>query len=159
MNVFSQLLNHVLRFVIQLFKRVPTLYFSKKICRASDGSLWVKLVNRSRVIGKHLEFELCVVTARKGVEQATRLVMPNPLILEIAPYDPNDTTASYAIRFVLPKDLERHWINDNVSFLRLKVNVFNNDQTKSKLYEKIYRYKSAIVTGRFETGLSTRIVK
>lgn len=141
----------------------PKLIISDKIAKNAKDEYRVKIVNLSKFYVTNVFIQVQLVTVCNGnggnILNVINLDIPYKMIQIIAPYDRSDTNATYAVRFVLPQNLESLWENDEHTNLKLVIYCSNEHNNSSKLYEKIYYKKhDSIKRGEFEFGKSVRII-
>ncbi|HIW82628.1 MAG TPA: hypothetical protein H9742_14100 [Candidatus Acetatifactor stercoripullorum] len=144
------------------WNKKPKLLISNQIAKNLKNEYRIKIVNLSNFYVTNVFIQVHLVTVSNGdggnILNVINLDIPYKTIQIIAPYDDKDVNASYAIRFVLPKNLETLWENDDHTYLKLVTYCSNEHNNSSKLYEKIYYKKSnSIKNGEFEFGKSINI--
>ena len=145
------------------WNKKPKLLISNQIAKNLKSEYRIKIVNLSNFYVTNVFIQVQLVTASNGnggnILNVVNLDIPYKTIQIIAPYDNKDVNAAYAIRFVLPKDLENLWKNDTHTYLKLVIYCSNEHNNSSKLYEKIYHKKNdSIKNGEFEFGKSISII-
>ena len=147
---------------IYYWNKKPKLLISNQIAKNTKDEYRIKVVNLSNFYVTNVLIQLQLVTVRNGnggnILSVVNLDIPYKAIQIIAPYNENDSNASYAIRFGLPKNLDDLWENDDHTYLKLVIYCSNEHNNSSKLYEKIYyKKKDRIKNGEFSFGRSTAI--
>lgn len=165
-SIVSGIISGIIASVLLNFyywNKSPKLLISHKIARNAKGEYRVKIVNLSKFYVTNIIIQVQLITVCNGnggnILNVINLDIPYKMIQIIAPYDKNDVNAAYAVRFVLPKDLENVWKNDEHTNLKLAIYCSNEHNNSSKLYEKIYYKKhDSIKDGEFEFGKSVEII-
>lgn len=145
------------------WNKKPKLLISNQIAKNFKSEYRIKVVNLSSFYVTNVFIQVQLVTVSNGnggnILNVTNLDIPYKTIQIIAPYNDKDVNASYAIRFVLPKNLETLWKEDTHTYLKLVLYCSNEHNNSSKLYEKVYYKKNdSIKSGEFEFGKSISIV-
>lgn len=160
-GIISGLISSILIFGFWQIQK-PRLEISKEIAKNSKGEFRVKIVNKTSRYISNIIIRLQVVKRTNGhngdVYNTYNLQLPHSEIMLINPRKDIKKNLDYAIRFVLPKDLEKHWADDTHTSLKLTVHCSNGFNTANKIYEQYYYRKSVIKNGEFECGDSMRIV-
>lgn len=141
----------------------PRLMISNEIAKNDKGEYRIKIINKSKKYIRNVIFRLQLVTntnaANGYVFNTYNLELPYPEILMIGPYEKKSEKAEYAIRIVLPKDMEKYWIEDIYTHLKLIVHCSNELNTASRTYEQKFYKKSCIKNGEFAWGDSMEITE
>lgn len=145
------------------WNKTPRLIISDQIAKNNKKEYRVKIVNLSRFFITNISIDAQLVTVCNGnggnILNVVNLDLPYKKLQVIAPYDKKDVNAMYAIRVVLPKELEAIWSNDDHTNLKLVIYCSNEHNNASKLYEKTYyKRNDSIKKGEFEFGKSLRII-
>ena len=161
-GIVSGLISSVLIFGFWQIQK-PRLEISKDIAKNSKGEFRVKIVNKTSRYISNVIIRLQVVKRTNGhngdVYNTYNLQLPYSEIMLINPRKDTKKNTDYAIRFVLPKDLEKHWVDDTHTSLKLIIHCSNEFNTASKTYEQYYHRKSTIKNGEFVCGDSMRILE
>ncbi len=147
---------------IYYWRKSPKLLISKQIAKNKKGEYRVKVVNLSKFYVTNVFVQMQLITISNGnggtILNVKNIDIPYKVIKVIAPFDKKDINATYAIRFVIPNDLEQIWENDMQTNLKLLIYCSNEHNNSSKLYEQTYyRKEDSIKDGEFEFGKSTQI--
>ncbi len=121
-----------------------------------------KIVNKSKHYVKNVKVFLEVVTRDNGSGGAILSTKPIHVLRRdvsfIEPFDKNDKEAPYAIRFRIDGDLDKIWVEDNKSYLRLRFYCESEFNGTGKLFTQDYSKKTSIKEGEFKFGESCEIV-
>lgn len=166
LSIFSGIVSGIISSIllnVYYWNKKPKLLISNQIAKNCKSEYRIKIVNLSNFYVTNVFIQVQLVTVSNGnggnILNVVNLDIPYKVIQIIAPYDDKDVNASYAIRFVLPKELETLWENDTHTYLKLVIYCSNEHNNASKLYEKIYYKKNdSIKNGEFEFGKSVRII-
>lgn len=139
----------------------PKLLISNQISKNEKGEYRIKIINKSKFYVTNVFIQLQLVTVSNGnggnILKAINLDIPYKMLQIIDRYDKNNLNAPYAIRFVISKNLEEIWKEDEHTYLKLIVYCSNEHNNASKLYEYIYHKKQCIKNGNFKFGDSLEI--
>lgn len=139
----------------------PKLSISDDISKNEKGEYRIKIVNKSNFYVTNIFIQVQLVKISNGnggnILNVVNLDIPYQKLQIIDPYDKTNLNAPYAVRFVLPKDLETKWNEDINTYLKLIIYCSNEHNNSSKLYEHIYHKKSCIKNGNFKFGDSLDI--
>ncbi len=139
----------------------PKLEISNDISKNEKGEYRIKIINKSKfyVTNIFIQVQLVKISIGNGgnILNAINLDIPYKKLQIIDPYDKNNLNAPYAIRFVLPSNLEELWKEDTNTYLKLIIYCSNEHNNASKLYEHIYYKKTCIKNGNFKFGESLEI--
>lgn len=154
--IATLLLNHY------YWNQKPKLIISDHIAKNSKNEYRLKIVNKSKFYVTNVFIQVQLVTTVNGnggyILNAINLDIPYKMLQIISPYDENDQSHAYAIRFVISRDLENIWKEDNNTYLKLIIYCSNEHNNASKLYEmKYYKKESCIKYGEFKIGESMDI--
>lgn len=120
-----------------------------------------KIVNMSKHYVKNVKVFLEVVTRDNGNGGVILSTKPIQVLRKdvtfIEPHNKNDADASYAIRYRIDGDLEKLWLDDTTSFLRLRFYCESEFNGTGKLFTQNYSKKSSIKEGEFNFGDSCEI--
>lgn len=160
-GVVSGLISTLIVFIYWQIRK-PNLKISKEIAKNKKGEYRVKIVNKSHLYATNLRFQLLSVSVSNGngalIYNVVEYKMPYAEIMQIAPYKRKDKEGKYAIRFVLPRDFNENWKDDNRTNIRLVVYCANEYNTSSKVFEQVYYKKDCIKNGVFDCNESMRII-
>ena len=76
----------------------------------------------------------------------------------VAPYDPKDIEARYAVRLRFENDLEDLWKDPNHTALEISIYCENEMNGVGKVFRKVYSTKRSILEGTYKTGKSTELI-
>lgn len=153
--IASVILNHY------YWNKKPKILVSDYIAKNDKNECRIKFINKSKFYVTNVIIQLQLVTVTNGdggiILNSYNLDIPYSKIQFVCPYDKHDKNAAYAIRFVLPKNLEELWKDDNSTSLKLIIYCSNEHNNASKLIEHTYHKKNCIKKGEFEFGTSLEI--
>lgn len=139
----------------------PKLLVSDYISKNNKEEYRIKIINKSKFYITNIFIQVQLITVTNGdggnILNAINLDIPYKKLQIIDPYDKTSQNAPYAVRFVLPKNLEEIWKDDEHTYLKLIIYCSNEHNNASKLYEHIYYKKKCIKDGNFKYGDSLEI--
>ena len=141
----------------------PRIRISAEIAKNRKNEYRIKIINNSRFFSvADVRFFLQVVKQVNGqngnILRTFNVELPYPYLLSISPQKRNDPYDEYAVRLVLPMNLESVWKEDEHMQLKLTVFCSNEFHTSSRMYIKTYYKKNCIKDGEFECANSMKIV-
>ncbi len=161
-GIVSGLLSTILVFAFWQFQK-PKLEISKEIAKNPRGEYRIKIVNKTKRYVSNVKILLQVVKRSNGtngdVFNTYDLHLPYSEIPSIDPRKNPEKSTDYAIRIVMPKDLDTHWVNDAQTSLKLILHCSNSFNTANNTFVQYYRRKNVIKNGEFECGDSMRIIE
>lgn len=150
-------------FFLTLLLVRPKITVSNQICYDGESLYRIKVVNRTKAMLKNLNYTLqCYETRGDGIFYLKDIKPYREKEFYIDKYDRKDENASYAIRFSyeIPEEC---FLNDTnkLVFTFLADHTYSNTSVciKKEYFIKKEGGGSDIVTGIFETGLSTKILR
>lgn len=164
-NVLSGVISGVIASVLlnYYWNKKPKLLISKHISKNVKNEYRIKIVNLSKFFVTNIDMQLQLVSLSNGnggvILKVVNLDMPYKTIKMISPYCKKDENASYAVRFVLPNELENIWKKDETTYIKLLIYCSNEHNNSSHVFEQCYYKKNeVIIDGEFKFGKSLEIV-
>ena len=144
------------------WNKKPKLNISNCIAKNSKNEYRLKIVNKSKFYVTNIFIQVQLVTISNGnggtILNAINLDIPYKMLQIISPYNKKDENHTYAVRFVISRNLEEIWKDDKHTYLKLIIYCSNEHNNASKLYEKEYYKKDICIKyGEFKVGESIDI--
>ena len=145
----------------------PKILIADSIAKSYEGEnavYKVKFANLSRHYAKNVHITAQFIDRQNGHEENGIIVQTRPLKFVrkdfqfVAPYDPKDIEARYAVRLRFENDLEDLWKDPNHTALEISIYCENEMNGVGKVFRKVYSTKRSILEGTYKTGKSTELI-
>ena len=145
----------------------PKILIADNIAKSFEGEkavYKVKFVNISRHYAKNVHITAQFIDRQHGHEENGIIVQTRPLKFVrtdfqfVAPYDPKDIEARYAVRLRFESDIETLWRDPDHTALEISIYCENEMNGVGKVFRKVYSSSRSVLKGTYGTGKNAKII-